>query len=275
MATSPERFNIPGDLLAGPEGDGRWTNLGYWKSAQNYTEACRALAEIHGVAAGLTASSRLLELACGHGAALDLWYNRFGVTQISALEYRPDCVQRIAERNHSRVARVAQGRFDLPLLRLFGEERFDAVICVDAAYHASSLEDFLESSLPQLADGGVMVFSTLVRPDAPKQVSALWRWLSSGLLRLAAIPESSIMTLDAIQSVLEKKGMTATYADLSPGVFSGFSQWVNIRRKDIGFRQRLSRDWLKVEAVAMWAQWLVRKPAWRYLLIKASRSRGV
>lgn len=275
MAVSPERFNIAGDLLAGPDGDGRWNNLGYWKSAQNYTDACSALAELHGVAAGLIASSRLLELACGHGAALDLWCDRFGVTRISALEYRPDCVQRIAESKHPCVVRVVQGRFDLPLFSLFGEERFDAVICVDAAYHASSLEDFLESCLPQLADGGVMVFSTLVRADAPKQVSVFWQWLSSGLLRLAAIPENSIMTQGAIQSVLKSKGMTMTYTDLGPEVFSGFSWWVNVRRKGLGIRRRLSRDWFKAEVVALWTKWLVRKPAFRYLLITVSMSRGV
>jgi len=93
-------------------------------------------------------------------------------------------------------------------------------------------------------------------------------------LRLAAIPDKSVMTVDAIQGMLDRNGLTATYADLGPDVFSGFSRWVAIRRKELGICRRFSPGWLKLEAVALWTQWLARKPALRYLLITASRSPG-
>ena len=268
MAVSPERFNIAGDLLAGPDGDGRWNNLGYWKNAQNYTEACRALAELHGVAAGLTASHRLLELACGYGAGLDVWRNRFRVSKISALEYRPDCIRHIRSAEQAGIDAVLTARFDEPLNALFPGSSFDAVICVDAAYHARSLTAFVTAAESVLAERGVLVFSTLVSADARPA-----GWLGTALHNAAGISSASLLTeTDLRQAVAEQGLVVTTVEDISDSVFAGFADWVARRSCNLNWREQYSAAWLKIAITARWCRQLAAGRSLRYVLVSVRRA---
>ena len=267
MAASPERFNIAGDLLAGPDGDGRWNNLGYWKSAQNYTEACRALAELHGVAAGLTASHRLLELACGYGAALGVWCGHFNVSQIAVLEYRPDCVRYIRSLRQPTVDSVLMGRFDKPLDVLFPGPSFDAVICVDAAYHASSLAAFIAAAESVLAEQGVLVFSTLVLADARPA-----GWLNDVLSSAAGIPPASLVTESSLRQTVAAQGLLVTVVeDISDAVFAGLADWVAGRSHHLNWRQKYSAGWFKIAATAHCCRRLAVSNTLRYVLVTVRR----
>lgn len=267
MAYRPERFAIAGDLLAGPAGDGRWNNLGYWKNARNYTEACRALAEIHGMAAGLTASHRLLELACGYGAALDVWRDRFNVAQIAALEYRPDCVSHIRSSGQLAVDSVLTGRFDEPLDALFPGSSFDAVICIDAAYHARSLAAFVAAAESVLAEQGMLVFSTLVLADARPM-----GWLGNTLFNAAGIPPASLMTESGLRHTVAAQGLLVTVVeDISDAVFAGFADWVARRSRILSWREKYSAAWLKIAITARWCHRLSVSKNLRYVLVTVRR----
>lgn len=271
MAHRPERFAIAGDLLAGPDGDGRWNNLGYWRNAQNYTEACRALAEIHGVAAGLTASHRLLELACGYGAALDVWRDHFNVSQISALEYRPDCVRHISALSHIANNSVLAGRFDEPLDALFPGSSFDAVICVDAAYHALSLAAFIAATESVLAEQGVLVFSTLVLADTRPT-----GWLGKVLTKAAGIPPASLMTESNLRQMVAAQGLVVTAVeDISDAVFAGFADWVVRRSGTLSWREKYSAAWLKIAITARWCRRLAVGNTPRYVQVTVRRPTDV
>ena len=267
MAISPERFNIAGDLLAGPDGDGRWNNLGYWKNARNYTEACRALAELHGVAAGLTASQRLLELACGHGAALNVWRDRFNVEQIAALEYRPDCISHIRSSGRLDAASVLTGRFDEPLDALFTGLPFDAVVCVDAAYHARSLAAFVAAVESVLAEQGVLVFTTLVLTNAQSA-----GWLGNRLLNAAGVSLASVMTESNLRQAVAAQGLDVTaLEDISDAVFPGFADWVARRSGTLSWRKKYSAAWLKIAVTARWCRRLAADESLRYMLVSVRR----
>jgi cyclopropane fatty-acyl-phospholipid synthase-like methyltransferase len=271
MITRPERFDIAGDLLAGPDGDGRWNNLGYWETAQNYTQACCALAERHGLVANLRPSNRVLELACGYGAAFDVWRDRFDVAQVSALEYRPDCVRHISSLRHPSVKSVLAGRFDEPLDELFPGLYFDAVLCVDAAYHATSLAAFVAAVKPVLAASGVLVFSTLVLAEPAKARFSAARWFAGALLNAAVIPKGSLMAESAVCETVAEQGLVVTTVeDISDAVFAGFADWVARRSGILPWRDKYS-SWIKVEAVALWTRWLSRKPL-SYVLITVTRA---
>ena len=268
MATGPERFDIAGDLLAGAEGDGRWNNLGYWKNAQHYTGACRALAEIHGTAAALTASHRLLELACGHGAALDVWRDHFHVSRISVLEYRPECVGHISSLDCPEVETVRAGRFDEPLDALFPGSSFDAVICVDAAYHASSLAAFIAAAESVLAEQGMLVFSTLVLADARPT-----RWPGNALFNIAGLPRASLMTESDLRQTVAAQGLRVTAAeDISDAVFAGFADWVARRSPALNWREKYSAAWLKIAITARWCRRLAVSKKLRYVLVTVRRA---
>ncbi len=267
MAVRPERFNIAGDLLAGPDGDGRWNNLGYWKDAQDYTEACRALAELHGAAAGLNASSRLLELGCGHGAALNVWRDRFNVEQIAALEYRPDCISQIRSSGRQVAASVLAGRFDEPLDALFTSLSFDAVVCVDAAYHARSLAAFVAAVESVLAEQGVLVFSTLLLTNARSM-----GWPGSRLLNAAGVSPASVVTESNLRQTMTAQGLEVTaLKDISAAVFPGFADWVARRSGTLSWREKYSAAWLKIAVTARWCRRLAADKSLRYVLVSVSR----
>ena len=267
MAVSPERFNIAGDLLAGPDGDCRWNNLGYWKNAQSYTEACRALAELHGVAAGLTASHRLLELACGYGAGFDVWRDRFRVSQISALEYRSDCVRHIRSTEQAGIDAVLTGRFDAPLNALFPGALFDAVICVDAAYHARSLAAFLAAAESVLAKQGVLVFSTLALVSAESA-----GFLGKAMRRFAGISPASLLTETDLRQTVAAQGLAVTAVDdIGNAVFAGFADWVAGRSRSLSWSEKCSVAWLKIAITARWCRRLAADRSLRYVLVSARR----
>jgi len=293
VSPHPERFAIDGGLLAGRDGDGRWNNLGYWRQADGYSDACAALARLHGQAAGLVEGQTILELACGYGAALDLWRQEFSVGSVFGLEYREHCTQFINSTgfindtgliNDARIINDAQksslpipvnpqtviaGRFDKPLPESLKHCSVDAVICVDAAYHAHSLKDFLCCLSPVLKTNGRLVFSTLVRSD---NAASFWqRQRNRVLLRLASMPDASVLSASELQESLDQQGFDVTLEDISEDVFSGFAQWVRQRQQALSPGQRCSPAWLKIRFTARWCEMLAADRSLRYMMVSATK----
>lgn len=260
------QFAIAGELLAGAEGDARWNNLGYWRAGDDYTAACRALARLHAEAISLGANDRLLELACGHGAALELWRDEFSVTDCHALEVRNDCISAIRRRDPARADRVVQGRFDRPLPDTLPRD-CDALICVDAVYHADSLDAFLKCAASVLKENGRIAFTTLVaEQNSPVDpVTAL-------LLNLAHIPPASRPTRPVLEQCLQARGFqNVAVTDISEPVLSGFASWVRQCHNRLTLMQRLRPEWLKIEMSARLCRRLIGSKSWNYVLVSARR----
>lgn len=268
----PERFAIDGALLAGPGGDARWNNLGDWQDSSDYTHACLALAALHGEAALLRPGQRVLELACGFGAGIDVWRERFGITHIRALELRRQCVSALRDRRQAEAGiEVYQGRFDAPLPAPLRAQCFDAVLCVDAAYHARSLEAFLGPACEVLVDKGRLVFSTLLRTADP---TPLWRRaLAWPLLRTAGIPPGSLVSDARLRTMLQRHGLREHNLEpLTQRVLPGFHRWVLQRHARLPPRLRWSPAWLKIRATAALCAYLHRHRLVDYVLVSARRT---
>ncbi|MFN3714101.1 MAG: class I SAM-dependent methyltransferase [Alcanivoracaceae bacterium] len=266
-ARQVERLAIAGELLAGGDGDPRWNNLGYWRDANEYTAACQALARRHGEVARLGNGDRVLELGCGHGVALSLWCDAFAVTEAVGL----DCRASGYNTEHRRVV----GRFDEPLPDSLSRYRFDVILCVDAAYHASSLSALLASVIPVLEREGRLALSLLVRPDDYHARPLFQRLLHQWLLKTAGLPDASFCDHSAVQHQLLACGfLDVVCEDLSEDVFPGFYHWVQRRHRELVFSRRWSRGWLKIRITAIWCYWMHRKKLGRYLLVSATR-RGI
>jgi len=281
---SAEDFDIDGALLAGPTGDARWNNLGYWRDASDYTGACRALARLHGQAARLQPGQHVLELACGQGASFAVWSEEFTVGRISALEYRASCVSALNQGPHPLAGDVVLGRFDVALPETLAAQTFDAVLCVDAAYHARTLQDFACTAASALAPGGMLVFSTLAKPAEDPRAPARRRGLVSalkrgardllvGVLRKSArIPPGSILAAGDLRAALQRSGLTQIeIQDLSASVFDGFARWVEHRHRRLPWRQRWSPGWLKIRLTGRWCASIDRRRLLRYVLVSAQR----
>jgi len=264
MRHEPDRFRISTTLLH--DSQAAWANLGLWQQAdQDYVSAAIALANRHWQLASPAAGTRLLDAGCGYGASLHHWQALDPTLKLTALEYQPSCLQQLAKDGWSAI----HGRFDtMPLPAGVPVASQDTLICLDAAYHATSLQHFARFASNVLCPAGVLVFSTLL---VSQEVIASTRLL----LRAASVPPGSQVNATELQKVLEGSGLRMVeLVDLDAegeGVLAGFSAYTQRRAGELTLRQRLSAEWLKIALTGRLCAKLSAEKGIRYVLIRAER----
>lgn len=262
-------FFIDGSLLA--DDSGGWRNLGDWSATIHYREAAEALAVRVGMAADLKNGMSVLDLACGYGASLLLWQRKFGVTYVACLELQGACIQAMQALS-APTCTIAQGRFDqLPLPEPLTQTPFDAVVCIDAAYHARSLRALAAVANSALRDGGRIAFTTLAINE---KRDALPLGLSLAL-RGAGIHRASLLTATGITSTLEREGFqNISVEPIGESVLAGFAHYVTHREQALSWRQRISPGWLKIKATGRLCDYLAKSGHLNYVLVHADLLRG-
>lgn len=149
----------------------RWRNLGLWPpdGSGGYAAACSAMAERVGDMAGVGASTRaVLDVGCGAGESLRIWSAR-GAALVVGVDAAPpvDCSSAVECCDAAGVGALAAAR----------GERFDAVVCVDAAYHfAPSRAAFFAAASSALSEGSPagcpagLLLPSLLKPPIPHPV---------------------------------------------------------------------------------------------------------
>jgi SAM-dependent methyltransferase len=210
---------------------GTWGSLGLWPdgavaSSTDYASACRALALAVGDAAGLQPGARVLSLACGAGDELLLWAGHFGATWVMGVEIDPAAAA-LAQAQAGR-ARAA-GRPGIQVvcrsaLSLGGDPDlagpFDAIVCVDAAYHLAPRAAWLADAWQRLRPGGRLAYCDLtLQAGAPP-------WLRAAA-RLCGVPTADVLPLAQQVQRLQVQGFHAVRADvLDAPVLGGFAAFV-------------------------------------------------
>lgn len=202
-----------------------WTNLGDWAEGDDFRAACARLARRHAETVSLQPSHRVLDLACGRGASLALWW-QLGVRELTGLDADAEALRSAREglAGHGLVTDGAagvtllSGRYDQwPPVPGLLPAAHDAVVCIDAAYHASSADAFLRTVAHVLAPDGRAAWSTLVLRSEPG-------WRLRLLLRAAGIPSASLCTLADWQARADRHGLLLEpVAALDAEVLDGFS----------------------------------------------------
>ena len=270
-----QQFAIASHLLGQAADDLNWSNLGYWCNTNDYITACQQLAEQVGLAAQLHADDRVLELACGQGASLTYWPQRFNIRQLYVLELQAALVQRIQQQSPAALQLIAQGRFDnLPLAAALEHEltrkKFDAVLCVDAAYHASSLHDFASTARHCLHRGGRLAFTTLTLDNSWFKANYWQKKVHAQLLNAADVPIASLLTTIQLQQQLAELGFANIRVQhMDDEVLTGFASFVSQRAAHLSLQEKLQPEWLKIAITARLCRYLRQHGLVHYSLVSA------
>ena len=267
-----DRAALQRQLLHRGGAPGHWGSLGLWPGAPghhtpdetDYAGACRALALAVGHAAGLQPGSRVLSLACGAGDELLLWAGHFGAAQVLGVEIDPASADLAARQAAGTAAIQVLCRSALALpaeLALAGP--FDAIVCVDAAYHLAPRSAFLADALQRLRPGGRLAFCDLTL-----------RAGSSPLLRAAArlcgVPAADLLPLPQQVQRLQALGFARVQArELDDPVLGGFARFV--RRQAASQRLRPWQAGWRAAATTAALVGPCRAAGLGYALLSASR----
>lgn len=145
------------DRLINYYGGSDYTNFGYWTdTTQDARTACDALMA-HLLGFIPEKKGRILDVACGKGETSRYVSQFYPPEQITAIN--------ISERQLARGREIVPGAtfrlMDATALD-FPDASFDAVICVEAAFHFNTREKFLREAARVLKPGGHLVLSDIL-----------------------------------------------------------------------------------------------------------------
>ena len=227
--TKPQhKYAIDAKML-GDQAEIAWSNLGFWDTATvSYPQACSQLAQRLADAIYLNSNDTLLDLGCGQGASLVLWKTHYQVQHIEAVELQASCTALI-QKNLNFVHRVHQQSF-LNLNEKSFEFKFDAVLCIDAAYH-SDLNSFLSSVDSVLNSKARIGFHYLALTDRWQILSRIQQQKYAYLLKCADIQIQHLKTNNQIENTLQEfEFKNIQIKDISHAVLNGFAGFAQQRK---------------------------------------------
>lgn len=264
----PHKYAIDASSL-GDDGELAWTNLGFWKNTQNYREACCQLADHLAQAVNLNSKDHLLDLGCGQGASLLHWLQHYQPKSLSAVDLQAKCVNKI-QKLIPEINQLYMGSF-LNLKQFEFKQRFDVVLCIDAAYH-SSLNSFLNSVTPVLNSNARLGFHYLMKADSCQNITVLQEQKYRYLLKAADVVWDNVPNEKTLRNALEQQGFVdIQIEDLSEPVLLGFSQYIQNQQ---GQNQSGGLANFKIQMTAKLCQQLYQAGYVRYIQITAIKKIG-
>lgn len=281
MATSDKRYRIASYLLSETQRPLAWSNLGYWENTDDYVIACEQLAARIGSAAKLEVKTRLLDLACGQGASIAFWRQHFGVNYMTALDIQASYIRNIKDYfvDQQRIdstyfnLRIIEASFDDAELPIgVDPAHADAVVCVDAAYHAKSMDAFLNFCNQALKPSGQLAFCTLLESERWQHATPWQKKQHAWLLKLAGIAKNSMLSQSQLRDHLNQHGFEQIQiTNMDHEVLAGFSRYIQQRATTLSLTQKLSPAWQKIAMTARLCDFLYKNNLVHYSLISASK----
>jgi microcystin synthetase protein McyJ len=205
-----------------------WLNLGYWKEAATYPEACAAMARLLGEEAGLNQDDRVLDVGFGYADQDMFWTRSFGVASIVGINVTPLHVevarQRVAEQGlQDRIQLHLGSATQLP----FPDASFDKVLALECAFHFSTRESFFADAYRMIRPGGRIALADMI--PLPGQN---WGGISRRLKRrLACIPEQNMYDRERYAEKLEAAGFEkVSVRSIREYVYPGLAKCLRLKQ---------------------------------------------
>ena len=292
--SAPLLLNLERDETTGEFGlASTWCNLGAWpveehaRRRTSFRHACKSLATLVGESAKLSPGDAVLDVGVGYADQTAIWKETFGVNQVIALEPSAE---------HVAAAQKAQDEGRLPSaddvkIRVGSADSvsafadtcgagFDAIICLDCAYHFRTRAAFLRRAVPLLRPGGRFAAADLtLGPSRGRSVSFISRLIRCAAQRAVAamcdIPSGNLQTTCGYAASLEAAGLQdVSIEPLSAGgndrVLRPFALHVEQQRKALRGQLR------GPEAVLLWVisslfTWISRYELFTFVLVSAAK----
>jgi SAM-dependent methyltransferase len=240
----------------------RFLNLGYWKTAKHYDNACRDLALLLGQKSELNPEDTVLDVGCGFGEQDQLWMQAFKPRSISAINITPAQIERAkADNRFEAVNYQVASATDLP----FEADHFDKILALESAFHFDSRELFFSQALKVLKPGGKMVLAD-VYPyhNASGWLSWLKVWWISGLWQ---VPLSNHYNLSHCKAKLVALGFEQIeIEDISEYVWMPFKNFAAQRVKDQDIQARV-HPWIRF----VWSLPNQAENTYAYVILSATK----
>jgi ubiquinone/menaquinone biosynthesis C-methylase UbiE len=218
-----------------------YLNLGFWEATSNYDDACQALAEQLGLAAGIGSGDEVLD--CGFGFAdQDLyWAERFKPKRIVGLNVTKVQVEKGRRRVDDRgLSDTIDLRYGSATAIALDSSTFDKVLALETAFHFDTREHFFHEAFRVLRPGGRLAIADIVPSDVVP--SGMVATLEDKVGRyLWGIPSANQYPISVYRQKLEDAGFThVEIRSIRQHVFAPLAKYLTDRIEDPLVKARMN-----------------------------------
>jgi microcystin synthetase protein McyJ len=209
-----------------------WLNIGFWKDARTYPDACRAMARLVGEAANMNHADSVLDAGCGFAEQDIFFVEEFGVGRIVGIDITPQHVEvgRRRVQDHGLADRISLN-VGSALETGYPDGHFDKVVALESAFHFDTREAFFGEAFRVLRSGGQVVLADML-PGVGQRSDGLLRRLAR---KRACVPADNMYDRVSYAQRLGAAGFVDVATRSIVGyTYPGMAKYIHHRVKEHG-----------------------------------------